>query len=45
MKKYIKIFIIGAFIALATGGIEHGQVHLYEPGVPHVHENGVIHVH
>lgn len=43
--KYLKIALIGIFLALATGGIEHGQMHLYESTVPHLHENGVIHVH
>ena len=43
--KYFKLAIIGAFLALATGGLEHGQMHLYDGAVPHVHENGVVHVH
>ena len=43
--KYIKFAILGAFLALATGGLQHGQMHLYDGSVPHVHENGVIHAH
>lgn len=43
--KYIKLAIIAGILALATGGIEHGQPHLYEPAVPHAHSNGVFHAH
>jgi len=43
--KYIKLIIIGAILALATGGIEHGQPHLYDGAAPHIHSNGVIHLH
>ena len=43
--KYLKFIIIGAIIALATGGIEHGAPHLYDGTAPHIHGNGVIHVH
>ena len=43
--KYIKIAVLAGIIALASGGFEHGQPHLYDGTVPHVHSNGVIHLH
>lgn len=43
--KYIKLFVIAILFVLATGGIEHGQNHLYDGVVPHTHSNGIVHSH
>jgi len=43
--KYIKFAVFAGIIALATGGFDHGQPHLYDGSVPHVHGNGVVHLH
>lgn len=42
---YLKIALATALLLLATGGMEHGQMHLHDGVVPHVHENGVLHAH
>lgn len=43
--KFLKYAPILIFFGLLGAGIQHEQMHLYNPTVPHVHENGVIHSH
>lgn len=43
--NYLKLGILASIIAIATGGIYHGQQHIYNGTIPHVHGNGVVHMH